>query len=90
MPDLVCGPYGPFLKSDYGLIMAIGEDAANRAMRKRCARAWSDDDYNLCCEKVDLWSKHAAAVFAETGNSAFMTAYEVSAAKRERAKRSAA
>lgn len=82
--ETICGPYGIFLKADYHLIMAIGQDAANRAMDKRCAqiasarkrekaRAWTDDEYNLCADKVDALARHAALVYAETGGSMFLS-----------------
>ncbi len=82
--ETICGPYGEFLKADYHLIMAVGEDAANRAMRERCgqianarkrekARRWTDDEYNLACDKIDALSKHAAAVYAQTGGSIFLS-----------------
>lgn len=34
----------------YDIAMSSARDAANRAMRKRRANAWSEDDYNLLCE----------------------------------------
>lgn len=82
--ETICGPYGPFLKSDYSLIMAIGQDAANRARDKRCgqianarkrekARDWTADEWNLCADKVDALAKNAAAVFAQTGGSMFLS-----------------
>ena len=77
--ETICGPYGYFLKADYHLIMAVGQDAANAAMRKRCAndltakKAWTDDEYSLCCDKIDALAKHAALVYAETGGSMFLS-----------------
>lgn len=82
--ETICGPYGYFLKADYHLIMAVGQDAANRAMRDRCGRIanakkrekasrWTDDEWNLCADKIDALSKHAAMVYAETGGSMFLS-----------------
>lgn len=82
--EVICGPAGYFLKSDYHLIMAIGQDAANRAMDKRCGqiagakkrekgRRWTDEEWNLYADKVDALSRHAAAVYAETGGSIFLS-----------------
>ena len=37
----------------YSLLMAIGQDAANRSMRKAHREAWNEDDWNASVDAVD-------------------------------------
>ena len=56
----VCTAYGPISRFDYGMIMAVGEDKANRLMRKDGRKRWNDDDLNASTELVDKLARQLA------------------------------